>query len=505
MTRSSSPWLGRLAAVLTLAATSGSAGAVPSSPFTHQQVLSAAQALAAAPFEAPPALPRVLTGLDYDTYRQVRFRKEAALWQDGPTPFRIEGFAPGAFFKHGVEIFTVEDGVVHPVVVDADTFEAPNDEVRSALITAKAFSGFRLHYPLNVPHYADEFLVFQGVSYFRGVSRGQSYGLSARGLAVDVADPKGEEFPLFRRFWIERPMDPDEKTVVVHALMDSARLTGAYRFEVRPGAPTSVVVSATIFARRTLTHLGLGALTSMFMFGPNDGPDLPDYRPAVHDSLGLAIERGNGENVWRPLTNPKSLQISIFSDENPRGFGLIQRERGFEAFQDTEAQYHRRPSAWVRPMSDWGRGQVVLVEIPSGSEANDNIVAYWRPAKAVKPGAPFTFTYKLTFPNDHRASGKVSRVVRTGYGRRLHNERPEYAVDYEAEDLIDAESIELEASAEPASGVEAVVTRLPGERRFRVFLSFDPKRAAVVETRIVPRINGRVIGETWLTRWSKDS
>ena len=31
------------------------------------------------------------------------------------------------------------------------------------------------------------------------------YGLSARGLAINTAEPSGEEFPVFTHFWIERP------------------------------------------------------------------------------------------------------------------------------------------------------------------------------------------------------------------------------------------------------------------------------------------------------------
>src|SRR5690606_21719575 len=250
-----------------------------------------------------------------------RYRKQAAIWGNTPSRFSIELFAPGNLYESGIDLSVVESGQSIDVPVENDTFEANSPEIVQLLAEIDKVAGFRLHYPLNNAEYQDEFVVFQGASYCRAVSRGQTYGLSARGLAIDVAEPTGEEFPIFRKFWIERPSSRADR-IVVHALLDSPRVAGAYRFGIFPDEPTRLDIEATLFARSQLNHIGLGALTSMFLFGGMDKPDIPDYRNAVHDSNGLAMLTGAGEYLWRPLTNPTTLQISAFQDENPKGFGL---------------------------------------------------------------------------------------------------------------------------------------------------------------------------------------
>ena len=246
------------------------------------------------------------------------------------------------------------------------------------------FSGLRINSPINRPNVFDEVLVFQGASYFRGVSRGQAYGLSARGLAIDVAQPSGEEFPFFRTFWVERPAR-SSRQLVVHALLDSPGATGAYTFRIAGGAPTTVDVDVKLFPRRDLMHVGVAPLTSMFLFGGNNRSRMSDFRRAVHDSDGLAIAT-QGEQLWRPLANPRRLQVSAFSVQDLKGFGLIQRHRSFSDYEDLEANYERRPSAWIEPVGSWGNGTVRLVEIPSEEEIHDNIVAYWNPLEPYAQG-----------------------------------------------------------------------------------------------------------------------
>lgn len=473
--------------------------------FSHEEVMTAARMLAEKPFVAPGAVPETLAEMDYETYRKIRFRKEAALWSTPgrPNGFTMEGFAPGFLFKNGVKLFVVEDGSAKRVPVTPKMFESPTPELGAALQAFGSFSGFRLHFPLNRRDYADEFLVFQGGSYFRGVSKGQNYGLSSRGLAIDVAESTGEEFPFFRRFWIERPKKRRAKSITIHALLDSPRVTGAYLFEVTPGSPTTVIVKATLFPREDLKHVGVGVLTSMYMFGPEDMPDSPDYRPAVHDSSGLAIERSSGEWLWRPLQNPKALEVSAFGEISPRGFGLIQRARDFDSFQDTEAHYERRPSAWVKPMGDWGKGEVVLVEIPSDLETNDNIVAYWRPAQTLVAGKPFALAYELSFPNDQVPTELSARVVRSAFGRKIISGEPQYALDYEVSKRFDLNQIELEASVGDLTAFELVKVPLPDPKRFRVFVTFKADGLNSAELRVLPKLEDRPFGETWLHRWSR--
>ncbi len=227
--------------------------------------------------------------------------------------------------------------------------------------------------------------MFQGASYFRAVAQHLLYGLSARGLAINTAEPSGEEFPAFTHFWIERPA-PRASSIVIYALLESASTTGAYRFTVQPGVETVMDVELTLFPRADMHVVGIAPLTSMFLFDETNRGRLDDYRPEVHDSDGLQITSKTGEHIFRQLANPIKLQVSTFTTQPPQGFGLVQRSREQSDFQDFENLYERRPSAWVEPKGDWGAGAVELVEIPSGRESNDNIVAFWRPAQASESG-----------------------------------------------------------------------------------------------------------------------
>ena len=288
----------------------------------------------------------------------------------------------------------VSGGQPAPVPYQPGMFDYGANNFGDKLPDDLGFAGFRIHYPLNRPDYFDELAVYLGASYFRILGRNQIYGASARGLAVDTAATSGEDFPRFREFWIEEP-GADATRLTIYALLDSRSATGAYRFVLTPGTDTQAEVTASVYPRRDIGKLGMAPLTSMFFFGENRGRGFDDFRPEVHDSDGLQMETGQGEWIWRPLLNPKDLRVSSFTDENPRRFGLIQRDRDFLHYQDLESSYHRRPSYWVEPVGDWGKGRVELVEIPTDEEINDNIVAYWVPERAVRGGEGLDFSYRL--------------------------------------------------------------------------------------------------------------
>ena len=493
-----------LSSLLALAATPRSAGAqsLPSSArFSHADVVAQARDLAARPFAPPSVVPETLRKLTYDLYRQIRFRKTGAIWGKSPSRFEVELFPPGFLYKHGIDVSIVENGRAFPVRIDDNAFDTPSPAIGTVLAELGKFAGFRLHYPINRPDYKDEFVVFQGASYFRAVSRGQNYGLSARGLAIDVAEPAGEEFPSFTRFWIECA-SANASSIVVHALLDSPRVAGAYRFGIYPGATTVMDIDLTLFPREPLSHIGLGALTSMFLFGPVDKATQADYRPAVHDSLGLAIDTGSGERIWRPLNNPRRLQVSGFVDRNPRGFGLVQRDRRFAHFQDLEARYETRPSGWVIPRGDWGPGQVVLAEIPSDSETNDNIVAYWRPAAAVIPGRTFKAGYRITWPQDIPSTPGLAPVIRSAEGRTFDGKQRQMVIDYGPVSGPPPEAIRADVSISPGKLVETVTQPNPETGGFRVFVTFDSGQSELIEFRVQPRHLGKPVGETWLYRWT---
>lgn len=144
----------------------------------------------------------------------------------------------------------------------------------------------------------------------------------------------------------------------------------------------------------------MAPLTSMYLFGPNQPASTLNYRPALHDSNGLSIHAGNGEWIWRPLNNPRHLAVSTYAVENPQGFGLLQRGRAFSAYEDLDDRYDLRPSGWIEPKGEWGKGKVELVEIPTADETNDNIVAFWTPDVLPETGKPLELSYLLRFTRD---------------------------------------------------------------------------------------------------------
>ncbi|WP_313960314.1 glucan biosynthesis protein G [Bordetella genomosp. 13] len=371
-------------------------------PFSFADVQKQARELAAQGYKPPVSnLPDELQDLKYAGYQNVRLRDDHLHWRDAGTPFRLGFYHQGMHFNTPVRINEIDDkGAVTEIPFDASEFDYGQLAVNPDLLKGLGFAGFKLLYPVNTPLKPnDELASFLGASYFRVIGRGQAYGLSARGLAIDTALPSGEEFPAFRKFWIERPKGGNHQ-IVLYALLDSPRATGAYRFIIRPEVDTVVDVKAQIYLRDKVGRLGLAPLTSMFLYGANQAPATPNYRPEMHDSDGLAIQTGSGEWVWRPLNNPRRLAVSAFSADSPRGFGLLQRTREFSRYEDLDDHYEKRPSLWIEPVGDWGKGSVQLVEIPTPDETNDNIVAFWVPASQPAAGKPLDIEYRMVWTLD---------------------------------------------------------------------------------------------------------
>jgi glucans biosynthesis protein len=450
--------------------------------------------------------------MGYDEYRDLRFRPERAIWRGEDLGFEIQFFPSAYIYRSPVEIFLVENGSLRQLTADRQLFDFGPQRGKIGPDAPLSFSGFRVHAPLRRPDYYNELLTFQGSSYFRGLGRNHSYGLSARALALNTDGPEPEEFPLFRSFWIERPHD--RHSLVVHGLLDSPSVTGAYSFVIAPGAATVMDVDAQIFPRRDLPKVGFAPLTSMFWKDTHDGDGRPDFRPAIHDSGGLAAWNGHDEHLWRPLLSPPELQISSFRDSNPKGFGLIQRERRFDAYQDLEAHYQDRPSGWVEPRRNWGEGSVQLIEIPTEAEYFDNIVAYWRPDKTLLAGQAYAIEYRLSWCDDAPV-GKGYRVEKTriGDGQRAGTVR--FVVDF-----LNVRSSQLEQVA--SVGVadaplrplpEAVVHTSAGlastphvQRNFasdgiRVTFEFDPQDSSESELRLALSAHAEEASEVWLFRW----
>ena len=377
-------------------------GAMAVSAFTFADVQAKAQDLARTPYAASAPVPEFLAKLSLEEWNAIRFRAEKALWAAEELPFTVQFFHPGLYYDRPVNIHIVGETSVDAVPFDSSLFQYGSEELgrKSAEAKGLGYAGFRVHYPLNRPDYKDEVAVFLGASYFRALAKGNHYGISSRGLALDTACAQGEEFPYFKEFWLVRPK-ADADSITIFALMDSPSLAGAYRFVIKPGSPTVMDVKCALFSRksaRNFEKVGLAPLTSMFFYGEEKNGRPGDFRPEVHNSDGLICTDGAQNWFWRPLTNPKRLIVNTFPLNSPRGFGLLQRDGDFKSYHDLAARYEKRPSLWVIPQGDWGSGTLNLVEIPTEDEMHDNIVAFWCPDKPRDPAKPDQPAAELRWP-----------------------------------------------------------------------------------------------------------
>ena len=478
-------------------------------PFSTDWLKAEAQRLAREDYAPMPEVPDAWKTLSYDQYKALVFNTKKALWSDEDRAFQMDFFHPGLYFPRPIEINIVEGGAARMLGFDLSLFtrhdQFPAELVEGAGDPALGYSGLRLRHELTKPGRFEEFMVFQGASYFRAIGTGQSYGLSARGLALNTGEAEGEEFPEFTRFWVEAPTG-DATTITVHALLDGPSTTGAYTFHISPGRPAQVAVEATLYPRTELTHVGIAPLTSMFLFDQTNRARFDDFREAVHDSEGLLVWNGAGEMLWRPLANPASLQVSSFVDENPRGFGLMQRAREPEDFADLEALYHNRPSLWITPVEGWGRGAVTLVEIPSGKEIYDNIVAYWRPRDPLTVGAAHSFSYLMNWGGEPEDKRPVSRVLNTRIGKGYDKETAYVimAIDFADHEVFadDLDDVTRFISTNRGTVSEGVLQRNPGTGGVRLAFKFEPSEAASAELRVQLVKDGKSLTEVWLYRWT---
>jgi glucans biosynthesis protein len=473
--------------------------------FSFDTLLAEAKRLAAKPY-APQrsTLPAGLDKLSPEQYRSIYFNREAAIWRSAGLPFRLELLRANFNQKvPPVTVSTVEEGAAHDLIATPAMFQIAPSLPQLDNISDKVslpLSGFRLVAQINSKKTWDEFLVFQGASYFRGVAKGLLYGLSARGLAINTAEPAGEEFPAFTHFWIERPI-PRATSIVIDALLESESITGAYRFTVQPGVVTAMDVTCTLFPRSELRVVGIAPLTSMFLFDETNRGRLDDYRPEVHDSDGLQITSSTGEHIFRQLANPIKLQVSTFTTRPPEGFGLVQRSRDQSDFQDFEDMYERRPSAWIEPKGDWGPGAVELVEIPSGRESNDNIVAFWRPAQGLAAGHPAEFAYRLSWLAEPALPKGLGEVMATRSGASLDGKRRVFLLDIVgAGEKADGLSVDASASAGKISNV--ALTSNMAMHGLRASFEIDPNNADLIEMRLRILRGDQPVSETWLYRWT---
>lgn len=482
--------------------------------FSFETVEQAARELAAVPFQAPAPLPEALRKLDYDTWRKVRFKPDHALWSKSKSPYELQFFHPGFLYDRTVKLHVVTGGKVEPLVVTKDMFDYSQvKELPDQLPTDIGAAGFRVHTAINTAAYLDEFAVFLGASYLRAVAKGQVYGLSARGLAINTAEPEGEEFPWFREFWIVKPAaGKADKGLTVYALLDSNSLTGAYAFTLAPGRETVMDVSSRIFARTPVKKLGIAPLTSMFLYGENSLPgSRMDWRPEVHDSDGLLVHFGSGEWLWRPAQNPATLLTNSFEADHLKGFGLLQRDTDFNNYQDTEARYEKRPSLWIEPRGDWGPGRVEMVLIPSEQEIHDNVVAYFSPREPAAPNKPLRFDYRLRWLTAPAGLPPGVRTTATRSSLPDKNSRffvvdfmgdklPALAADAKAEAVISvgpgAKLLEQQCFRNPVTGGYRLTFAI-GIEGGSTLQDILPEKRGAIELRAFLKFDDKSVSETW--------
>ncbi len=488
------------------------AAANDSVTFGFEDVRRLAQERLQRPYRPPTdALPEVFANLSYEQYRNIRFRPADALWR-GQALFEVQFFQRGYHSRQRVNVFEVGPGAVTPIAYNPLFFSFGSIAKPPRAAPTLGFAGFRIHYPLHTPAYKDELIAFLGASYFRVLARNQHYGASARGLAIDTGTPGGEEFPAFTDFWLVRPHPLDRK-LTLYALLDSRSVVGAYQFEVRPGGITAVEIRSILFFRRAVAKVGLAPVTSMYLYGADvAGHRFDDYRPEVHDSDGLMAQTGQGQWLWRPLANPRELRVNRFMDESPHGFGLIQRQRSFAQYQDTESRYETRPSYWVQPLGDWGRGGVELVEIPSDEEIHDNEVAYWVPNEAPAIGKAFSYSYLLSAFSEESDWPPGGRAVATRSGVPTSlDENVHYPagarrllIDFAGGDLDGlgaAEPVRAAVTAVNGHVENVTVQRTPGGT-WRAAIVVTSRARKAVDLHCYLTLYGEVLTETWVYQWT---
>ncbi|WP_111495964.1 glucan biosynthesis protein [Marinobacter bohaiensis] len=478
--------------------------------FSYAWLKGHARELAGRPYESHEGdLPRSLKNLSWDDYQAIQFRPEKSLWQEEGMAFRAQLFHLGLFFKTPVHIFEVIDGKAQELGYDPEYFSYSGEEPLGDLPEDLGYAGFRIQFHTN---FKLDLAAFQGASYFRAVGADMQYGLSARGLAIDTATDQKEEFPNFTAFWLEKPK-PNSAKLTVYALLDSPSVTGAYVFDLHPGRNMVMDVGVALYPRTIMERVGIAPLTSMYQVGENSQRMDYDWRPEIHDSDGLAMHTGAGEWIWRPVVNPRGIRVNTFSDRNPKGFGLLQRDRNFDHYQDDGVFYEKRPSLWVEPREDWGEGRVMLVEIPTVDETFDNIVAFWTPQEPLAPDQEHLFSYRLHWgerPPVKPYELATAQATRTGLGGVVGQEREyfswRFAIDFAGGmlDMLGDDANVVPVITSSRGRIEITSARpLHSINGYRAMFDLVPDDSEEpIDLRLYLKLDDQPLTETWVYQYT---
>ena len=481
-------------------------------PFDYARLKGLARARAAQGYVAPARhLPPVIAALDWDHWQAIRYREERALWAGEGLRFQVQFAHPGYTLNKPVRMYEVNNGAAREITFDPSLYDYTHAGIRPAAVPANlGFGGFRLFHHTD---WTRDVAAFQGASYFRAVTGDMQYGMSQRGLAINTGMAEPEEFPDFIAYYLERPVKESSR-LTVYALLDSPSVTGAYRFVIEAGDTMIMDVDCALYPRRQIERLGIAPGTSMFLVGKNDRRIADDWRPEIHDSDGLQISTGAGEWIWRPIVNPAAVRVNSYMDEAPRGFGLMQRERQFSQYQDDGVFYEKRPSVWTEPKSNWRKGAVMLVEIPTPDETNDNIVAFWTPEDKPQPGTEYLYGYRLYWCREHPHGPRLAEVVatRAGIGGQVGAKRSHFAWRF----VVDFAGGDLRSLGEHAHVVPVItasrgrielasarrIVPHPTEWRAAFDLALSNDIVEQVNLRLFLSLNGQALTETWLYQYT---
>jgi glucans biosynthesis protein len=489
------------------------------SAFSFDLLKAQAREKAHGPYAPPPhPAPEIVQKINYEEWGKIRFRPDHALFADGPGRFPVTFFHLGLFFQKAVDMYAVENGQARKVVYDQSYFDMPADSVAHGLPQGAGFAGLRIQEARDgaLDWRKNDWVAFLGAAYFRAIGELHQYGLSARGIALDVAvADRPEEFPDFTQFYVDS--QPSDDTLIVYALMEGPSIVGAYRFALKRGKGVTMDIESSLFVRAAVSRFGIAPLTSMYWYSETKKQTAIDWRPEVHDSDGLSMWSGNGERLWRPLNNPPRIMVSAFTDTNPRGFGLCQRDRVFDHYLDG-VFYDRRPTLWVEPMpaadgSAWGKGWIQLCEIPTDDEIHDNVVAMWVPEQPPPAGAEVALNYRLHWLADEPYPSKLARCVATRLSRGGQPGLPrpagvrKFVVEFLGAPLAtlpygvkpDMVVTASRGSLEGYRHIEAVPDDVPGHWRAEFDLTVDG--ADPVEMRCFLQANGETLTETWMFQY----
>jgi periplasmic glucans biosynthesis protein len=505
-------WLKLAASATALSATPFTAlaqgNSLPSLPFSEDMLDAMARKLANDSYKPwEKHVDEALAALPHDAYsRSIVYKEDQALWVKEQVAFRLMPYhTAGSYYAYPIELYSVESGQAIRIPYTSQAFDFYPPAKQPATATQSDFAGFHVQAQIDRLGVFRDFLSFLGATNFKAIGSGQVFGVSARALAINTGQPGGEDFPLFRSFWIERPK-PTDPTLVIHALLDSINAVGRLKLTAAPGYNTVIETEVVIYPRKRIAYAGIAPIASRFFFGPGVPPKRRDYRPRVHDSEALYILNGAGEQIWRPLLNPERLQFSVFVDKGPKGFGLMQRERYFASYQDADLQHEKRPSLWIEPIGDWGEGSIDLIELPAPEEFNENIVCFWRPKDGLGPGIGHRYRYRMHWCWSAPFENRKAVIAQTRVGETKSGDALFVLDFFNAESCADCNGAPVTANVTASAGevrnVRVAAAPTAGAIQ-RLRFEYTPSGSDPVDLRAQLTANGKPVSDAWIFRWAR--